>query len=133
MEADALQYCIKENEEKKNCFWPDSIIWIYKLYWESHIIDIINVDRNFFFFSLINFSSNQKQFNNNFEIFFPFQFNRFDSLSKYAFVGDYAGQITMLRCEKQGTQLITTFKGHTGKMQWILISSSIATSLNTII
>lgn len=42
---------------------------------------------------------------------------RFDALAKYAFIGDYAGQITMLRCDVQGAQLITTFKGHTGKIK----------------
>ena len=45
-----------------------------------------------------------------------FLFNRFDALAKYAFIGDNAGQITMLRCDVQGAQLITTFKGHTGKL-----------------
>lgn len=35
-------------------------------------------------------------------------------MAKYAFIGDYAGKITMLRLDLQAAQLITTFKGHTG-------------------
>lgn len=47
---------------------------------------------------------------------------QFDALAKYAFVGDHAGQITMLRCDVQGAQLITTFKGHTAEircLKWV--------------
>uniref|UniRef100_A0A1A9W0P1 FYVE-type domain-containing protein n=1 Tax=Glossina brevipalpis TaxID=37001 RepID=A0A1A9W0P1_9MUSC len=47
---------------------------------------------------------------------------QFDSLAKYAFVGDHAGQITMLKCDLQGVQLITTFKGHTASircLKWV--------------
>lgn len=40
--------------------------------------------------------------------------NRFDSQSKYAFVGDYSGQITMLKLDNNGATLVTTLKGHTG-------------------
>lgn len=39
---------------------------------------------------------------------------RFDAQAKYAFIGDHAGQITMLGLDVQGAKLITTFKGHTG-------------------
>ncbi|EDV98972.1 WD repeat and FYVE domain-containing protein 2 [Drosophila grimshawi] len=47
---------------------------------------------------------------------------QFDALAKYAFIGDHAGQITMLRCDVQGVQLITTFKGHTAGircLRWV--------------
>ncbi|EDW28366.1 GL18988 [Drosophila persimilis] len=47
---------------------------------------------------------------------------QFDALAKYAFIGDHAGQITMLRCDVQGVQLITTFKGHTAEircLRWV--------------
>ncbi|KAH8377861.1 hypothetical protein KR093_007506 [Drosophila rubida] len=47
---------------------------------------------------------------------------QFDALAKYAFVGDQAGQITMLRCDVSGVQLITTFKGHTAGircLRWV--------------
>lgn len=47
---------------------------------------------------------------------------QFDALTKYAFIGDHAGQITMLRCDLQGAQLITTFKGHTASirsLRWV--------------
>lgn len=40
---------------------------------------------------------------------------RFDAMARYAFIGDFAGQITMLRLDVQGSSLITTFKGHTGE------------------
>lgn len=39
---------------------------------------------------------------------------RYDSQAKYAFIGDYGGQITMLRLEQGGAAFVTTFKGHTG-------------------
>ncbi|XP_061395820.1 WD repeat and FYVE domain-containing protein 2 [Musca vetustissima] len=48
---------------------------------------------------------------------------QFDAPAKYAFIGDHAGQITMLRCDTQGgVQLITTFKGHTAAircLKWV--------------
>ncbi|KAM7350961.1 WD repeat and FYVE domain containing 2 isoform 3-T3 [Cochliomyia hominivorax] len=47
---------------------------------------------------------------------------QFDALAKYAFIGDCAGQITMLRCDVQGVQLTTTFKGHTASircLKWV--------------
>lgn len=39
---------------------------------------------------------------------------RYDSQAKYAFIGDYGGQITMLRLDMGGAAFVTTFKGHTG-------------------
>ncbi|XP_055389387.1 WD repeat and FYVE domain-containing protein 2 [Condylostylus longicornis] len=47
---------------------------------------------------------------------------QFDSLAKYAFIGDYSGQITMLRLDTNGSNFITTFKGHTGSvrcLKWV--------------
>ncbi|XP_014097106.1 WD repeat and FYVE domain-containing protein 2 [Bactrocera oleae] len=47
---------------------------------------------------------------------------QFDSMAKYAFVGDSAGLITMLRCDVQGVQFINTFKGHTTSircLKWV--------------
>lgn len=46
--------------------------------------------------------------------FFLITSTRFDAQAKYAFIGDHAGQITMLGLDVQGAKLITTFKGHTG-------------------
>ncbi|XP_030384152.1 WD repeat and FYVE domain-containing protein 2 isoform X1 [Scaptodrosophila lebanonensis] len=45
---------------------------------------------------------------------------QFDALAKYAFIGDQAGQIIMLRCDVQGSQLITTFKGHTSGIRCLI-------------
>ncbi|XP_055683714.1 WD repeat and FYVE domain-containing protein 2 [Lutzomyia longipalpis] len=42
---------------------------------------------------------------------------QYDSGAKYAFIGDYAGQITMLRLDTGGANLVTTFKGHTGSIR----------------
>lgn len=42
---------------------------------------------------------------------------QFDSQSKYAFVGDYSGQITMLKLDNNGATLVTTLKGHTGSVR----------------
>ncbi|VVC88952.1 unnamed protein product [Leptidea sinapis] len=39
---------------------------------------------------------------------------QFDSESKYAFIGDYSGQITLLKLDNNGAALVTTLKGHTG-------------------
>ncbi|KAL5280219.1 WDFY2 family protein [Megaselia abdita] len=47
---------------------------------------------------------------------------QFDAQAKYAFIGDHAGQITMLGLDVQGAKLITTFKGHTGAikcLKWV--------------
>lgn len=42
---------------------------------------------------------------------------RYDSQAKYAFVGDYGGQITMLRLDLGGAAFVTTFKGHTATIR----------------
>ncbi|KAJ9583262.1 hypothetical protein L9F63_022395 [Diploptera punctata] len=41
----------------------------------------------------------------------------FDCQSKHALVGDYSGQISMLKLENTGCTLITTLKGHTGSIR----------------
>ena len=43
------------------------------------------------------------------------ELDRFDEESKHAFVGDYSGQITVLKVEDNNYQIITTLKGHSGK------------------
>lgn len=40
---------------------------------------------------------------------------RFDEQSKYVFVGDYSGEISVLRISNTEFSLITTLKGHSGK------------------
>lgn len=40
---------------------------------------------------------------------------RFDEQSNYVFVGDYSGQISVLKINNQTFNLITTLKGHSGK------------------
>lgn len=40
---------------------------------------------------------------------------RYDHETQHAFVGDYSGQITLLKLEKQTYSTITTLKGHEGK------------------
>lgn len=42
--------------------------------------------------------------------------HRFDAQSKHAFVGDYSGQIAMLKLDTNGVTLITTLKAHTGSI-----------------
>ncbi|XP_067622231.1 WD repeat and FYVE domain-containing protein 2 isoform X2 [Eurosta solidaginis] len=37
---------------------------------------------------------------------------QFDSMAKYAFVGNSNGIITMLKCDAHGAQFVNTFKGH---------------------
>ena len=39
---------------------------------------------------------------------------RFDKASKYTFVGDYSGKISVLKINNNGFEVITTLKGHTG-------------------
>lgn len=39
---------------------------------------------------------------------------RYDHETQHAFVGDYSGQITLLKLEKQTYSTITTLKGHEG-------------------
>ena len=47
------------------------------------------------------------------DIYFLFHlFNRFDVQSKHTFIGDYTGQITMLKLEANSYKPITTLKGH---------------------
>ncbi|KAL8595582.1 WD repeat and FYVE domain-containing protein 2 [Nucella lapillus] len=41
----------------------------------------------------------------------------FDEQSKYAFVGDYSGQISVLKLMDTTFELITTLKGHTGSVR----------------
>lgn len=51
-----------------------------------------------------------------------FAVNRYDAQSKYAFIGDSGGQITMLRLDAGGASFVTTFKGHTGpvrSLSWV--------------
>lgn len=40
---------------------------------------------------------------------------RYDHETQHAFIGDYSGQITLLKLEKQTYTIITTLKGHEGK------------------
>lgn len=40
---------------------------------------------------------------------------RYDHETQHAFVGDYSGQITLLKLERQTYSTITTLKGHEGK------------------
>ncbi|XP_072033651.1 WD repeat and FYVE domain-containing protein 2-like [Amphiura filiformis] len=42
---------------------------------------------------------------------------QFDEESKHAFVGDYSGQITVLKVEDNNYQIITTLKGHSGSVR----------------
>lgn len=48
-------------------------------------------------------------------IFISLTVCRFDEQSKYAFVGDYSGHISVLKVKNNCFDLITTFKGHSGK------------------
>lgn len=41
---------------------------------------------------------------------------RYDDDTQHAFVGDYSGQITLLKLERQTYSTITTLKGHEGKV-----------------
>lgn len=43
--------------------------------------------------------------------------SRFDSQTKYAFVGDYSGLITMLKLDNSGVIIISTLKGHSGSVR----------------
>ncbi|ROT75781.1 WD repeat and FYVE domain-containing protein 2 isoform X2 [Penaeus vannamei] len=42
---------------------------------------------------------------------------QYDYKSKHVFVGDYSGQITMLKLEESGPQVITVLKGHNGSIR----------------
>lgn len=48
----------------------------------------------------------------------------FDSQSKFAFVGDYSGIITMLRLDPGGAHVFTSLKGHTGSIRALAWDSS---------
>ncbi|KAK6315242.1 hypothetical protein J4Q44_G00147710 [Coregonus suidteri] len=41
---------------------------------------------------------------------------QFDVETRHAFVGDYSGQVTILKLEQDSCSLVTTFKGHTGNV-----------------
>ena len=40
---------------------------------------------------------------------------RYDAESKHVFVGDYAGQISVIKLEADSLAVVTVLKGHTGK------------------
>lgn len=40
--------------------------------------------------------------------------------SKHAFIGDYTGQITMLKIEETGYKPITTLKGHSSAIRCLI-------------
>ena len=42
--------------------------------------------------------------------------HRYDFDTQYAFVGDYSGQITLLKLEQSTCSVITTLKGHEGRL-----------------
>ncbi|UYV79634.1 WDFY2 [Cordylochernes scorpioides] len=42
---------------------------------------------------------------------------QYDSQSKHVFIGDYSGQITMLKLEDATYKSVTNFKGHSGSIQ----------------
>jgi len=42
---------------------------------------------------------------------------RFDEQSNYVFVGDYSGQVSVLKINNQNFNLITTLKGHSGMLK----------------
>uniref|UniRef100_A0AAY5L423 FYVE-type domain-containing protein n=1 Tax=Esox lucius TaxID=8010 RepID=A0AAY5L423_ESOLU len=41
---------------------------------------------------------------------------QFDVETRHAFVGDFSGQVTILKLEQDSCSLVTTFKGHTGNV-----------------
>ena len=41
----------------------------------------------------------------------------YDEAAKYAFVGDYSGQITVCQLSENGVKLINVLKGHNGSIQ----------------
>ncbi|XKL68203.1 hypothetical protein PGB90_003694 [Kerria lacca] len=48
----------------------------------------------------------------------------FDSDSSHAFIGDYSGQITMLKLDNIGIKVITTLKGHSGSIRTLTWDSN---------
>ena len=49
---------------------------------------------------------------------------RFDEQSKYVFVGDYSGQVTVLKIDNHNFSLITTLKGHSGEYPVLQIKTA---------
>jgi WD40 repeat protein len=45
---------------------------------------------------------------------------QFDQLTEHAFIGDYSGQITMLKIGPDNLTCVTTFKGHSGSIRCLL-------------
>ena len=41
----------------------------------------------------------------------------YDEGAKYAFIGDYSGQVTVLQLSENGVKLINVLKGHSGSIQ----------------
>ena len=41
---------------------------------------------------------------------------RFDPISKYAFVADYSGQVSVLKLETTGFEFLTSLRGHQSKL-----------------
>ena len=41
----------------------------------------------------------------------------YDEAAKYAFIGDYSGQITVCQLSENGVKLINVLKGHNGSIQ----------------
>ena len=47
----------------------------------------------------------------------------YDATNKYAFVADYSGQISVLKLDTSGFQLITTLRGHQSENISVGVSS----------
>ncbi|MEQ2179211.1 hypothetical protein GOODEAATRI_022261 [Goodea atripinnis] len=56
---------------------------------------------------------------------------QYDHETQHAFVGDYSGQITLLKLEKQTYSIITTLKGHEGKNTGFSGGNSLGTKTST--
>lgn len=48
----------------------------------------------------------------------------FDEEAKYAFIGDYSGQITVCQLSENGVKLINALKGHNGSIQTLFWDGS---------
>lgn len=57
---------------------------------------------------------------------------RYDDDTQHAFVGDYAGQITLLKLERQKYSTITTLKGHEGNVHINVYIYSLYTVISVI-
>lgn len=44
---------------------------------------------------------------------------QFDIETRHVFVGDYSGQVTILKLEQDDCSVVTTFKGHSGKLSGV--------------